>query len=137
MACVCELTAEPRVFPDNIAFVLVDDRSNAVPIKENCLAGKKVLRSKPIAQIKVFVKNGVDEAILLEWFVSELDYGTNSFTISLPFFGITRDWNVRIDLDEFSENPIYFTGEVEMRLMILDDLSTAISENTYTGECET
>ena len=67
-----------------------------VPKKKKYLGGKTALVESPVASIEVFVESEVDQACFLEWWVKELNYGTESFTINLPFFGIWKDWTVTV-----------------------------------------
>ena len=130
--CVCD-TNGLREFPDNLYDVLIDGFGTTIPRKLKGLGGKSLLTNKPEATITILVKNELDTSILLEWWTTELNCGINNFSINVPFFGIRRDWNVRVVGDLTESLKLGTTREVKMKLEILDDLQTAINENEYIG----
>ncbi len=129
MNCICDPSSLPRVFPDNLVYIMDKGRSNTVPKKKKYLGGRTELTTYPVANIEVFVSNEVDKAIFLEWWVTELNYGTESFSIKFPFFGIWKDWIVTAIGDEMKEEPSLESGTVKLSLKLVDDLQEAINTN--------
>lgn len=132
MSCVCDVTDGAREFPDNLVCVITDGFTGTAPRKKKYLGNKASLVDKATVSITILVRDETEAAIFLEWWVSELDYGVNPFTINVPFFGISRGWNVLAIGDMTDYLKIGTVREVKMKLRILNDLSEAISNN----ECE-
>ena len=129
MNCDCDVTSGVKEFPDNLVCVLVDGFGSTVPRKKKYLGGKNRLVDFLTITIEVLVKSEVDAAVLLEWWVSELDYGTKTFLIYLPYFGIRKKWTASIVGDMPETIVIGKTRNVKLRLKIYDDLSESILKN--------
>lgn len=133
MSCQCDLTTFPRAFPDNLVFLLDDDRKNMIPKKKRYLGKKTALVKKPTMNVSVIIESELDQAVFLEFWVTELNYGTELFTIKAPFFGIWHDWTVSV-IGDMEERPSKGWSDIKLGLKIEDDISEVI-ESMQCEEC--
>lgn len=126
----CVLNNGVREFPDGLACILVSGFSQTIKPKKNYLGGKsKVIN--PTGKIEVLVKSDLEYTIFTDWYISEIDYGNNDFTIEAPFFGLKRKWNVKIVGDVSASNSSQFVRKVQLNLEILDDVATVLVNSDY------
>lgn len=125
----CVVLNGVREFPDNLTFVLQDGFTSVVPKKTKGLGGRTILEESATVSIKVLLKTELEAAIFLEWWATELNYGTETFTINIPYFGIRKEWTVLI-LEQLKETLVIGTvREIAMNLKVLDDIDAAIAAN--------
>jgi len=78
--------------------------------------------------VTVFIKGDQNMSEFTDWYFNDISVGTGEFTIELPFFGITRLWNVvlttRISTAPDSKN--VKNRRIPMQLKILDDVSAYV-----------
>jgi hypothetical protein len=126
----CVINDGIREFPHALAYILISGFTSRLQQKKRFLNNKSRLEEQT-AKIKVRVISDYDLSILLEWWINEIDYGYESFTIEAPFFGLNRIWNVELtnDLSLLKENRK--SNDVLLELKILDDVETVIANNDY------
>lgn len=130
----CTVNYTPTEFPKSLVCILVSGFNQTLKPKKNYLGGKtKVIN--PTGKIEVLARDNIEYGIFTEWYVNELDYGNNSFTIEAPFFGLQRTWNVKIIGDVSASNSSYATRKAQMSLEILDDLATVLTNDDYVTKC--
>ena len=126
----CVLNNGVREFPTGLVYILVSGFNQTLKSKKNYLGGKsKVIN--PTGKIEVLAKSDLEYAIFTDWYINELDYGNNDFTIEAPFFGLTRRWNVKIVGDVSASNSSQFVRKVQLNLEILDDVATILANSDY------
>lgn len=135
MSCECVILNSIREFPKGLSFVLKDGYIASVPRKIKGLGGRTILDDYPIISIKVLLKTDMEIAIFLEWWTTEINYGTEDFTITVPFFGIIKNWKVIASGETREVLGIGTTRTIDMNLKILDDLDVAIAANILCEEC--
>lgn len=94
MSCVC--VDSPAGFPTSLACVIKEGYEGTLIRKKRYLGNVSVVLDNPIIGASVIVKYPSDLSIFASWWLDELDYGYLPFTLNLPFFGVTRDWQVKI-----------------------------------------
>ncbi len=115
-------------FPENIACALVDGFKDILPKTTKYLAAKKEV-GKANAKVTAFVKTHADMDEFTRWYITDLDWGVNVFTMSLPLFGVTRNWEVKLIKEpdiKPSSKAAYFR-DIQMDLEIQDDINDYIT----------
>lgn len=125
----CLINNGVRQFPKGLSYILRDNYSATAPQKKKYLGGKTLLLDDANLEITVLLPSTLDTTLFLEWWITELNFGTEDFTINLPYFGITKDWLV-VATNEIKEN---LKGgnhrSVVLKLKIKEDIETAINNN--------
>lgn len=126
----CVLNNGVREFPDGLVYILVSGFSQTLKAKKNYLGGKSKT-TNPTGKIEILSKSDLEYAIFTDWYINELGYGNNDFTIEAPFFGLKRKWNVRIIDDVSASNLSQFVRKGKLNLEILDDVATVLANSDY------
>ena len=130
----CTVNYTPTEFPKSLVCILVSGFNQTLKPKKNYLGGKsKVIN--PTGKIEVLARDNLEYGIFTEWYVNELDYGNNSFTLEAPFFGLQRAWNVKTIGDVSASNSSSKVRKATMTLEILDDVATVLANNDYETKC--
>lgn len=127
MACL--INNGVREFPKSLAYILKDGYSATAPQKKKYLGGKTLLLDDATLEITVLLPSTLDTTLFLEWWITELNFGTEDFAINIPYFGITKDWLV-VATNKITEN---LKGgnyrSVGLKLKIKEDIETAMNNN--------
>jgi hypothetical protein len=115
-------------FPIGISCRVTNGYKENFPETKKYLGGHKHVYL-PKATVKAIFETHADMETFMRWYITDLDYGVNTFTISLPLFGVTRAWEVQL-LNNLNTEPN--TGaanirEIQMDLKIIDDIDTYIA----------
>ncbi|MDM5264675.1 hypothetical protein PF327_10760 [Sulfurovum sp. XTW-4] len=115
-------------FPSTIACTIVNGFGEELPDTKNYLGGQTFI-NKSKGKVTAFIKTDADMETFTRWYITDTSYMTLPFTISLPFFGVTRNWNVK-----FTKKPnirpsdkASYIRYVDMELEIQDDIDAYIS----------
>ena len=126
----CVLNNGVREFPTGLVYILVNGFNQTLKSKKNYLGGKSKIIN-PAGKIEVLTKSDLEYAVFTDWYINEIDYGNNDFTIEAPFFGLKRKWNVKIVGDVSASNSSQFVRKVQLNLEILDDVATVLANSDY------
>lgn len=130
----CTVSYEPKEFPKSLVCILVSGFNQTLKPKKNYLGGKSKIIN-PTGKVEVLARDDLEYGIFTEWYVNELDYGNNSFTLEVPFFGLKRAWNVKIVGDVSASNSSSQVRKTTMTIEILDDIATVLANNDYETKC--
>ena len=122
MSCVCVDSGISK-FPSMLGCVITNGFEITVLKKKRYLANKSEVNDNPRVKAKVLIPQEGDIAIFATWWIEELNYGHNNFTINIPFFGILRDWNVRLknDLTETISAESGELREIDILMEVVDE----------------
>lgn len=122
-------------FPGTIALLITDGFTTVTPRKTLGLGSRSILDEYLKTTVKIILKTEADASIFLEWWVLQLNCGLESFTVNLPYNGITKTWNVIATNDLTETIKIGVIREITLNLKVLDNLGVAIEQNNPCEGC--
>lgn len=135
MACVCTDNGL-REFPSVLGRVVTNGYEEKHKGDIWCFADESV-RVKEDVSIEVIIKTLSDMTLFTHWYYNEIAKGTLSFLVTIPIFGITRAWEVKM---KPGFNASLLNGatvrNVKMELKVLDDIAVIVDEEAGNLLCE-
>ncbi|MDM5272075.1 hypothetical protein PGH07_07775 [Sulfurovum sp. zt1-1] len=115
-------------FPSTIACTVNSGFKDILPETIKGLGGQKLLGNAN-GKVTAFIKTHAEMEQFTRWYITDINWRVDAFTISLPLFGVTRDWNVRLTKtpDIKPSDKASYIRYVDMELEVLDDIDTYIS----------
>ena len=115
-------------FPTNLGCVTTNGYNESFPVTRQYLGGRKFTYPTTV-NVEVFIGSHSDMEDFMRWYITDLAWGTNSFTISIPLFGVTRAWSVKIvnDINVKNNENTASIRTIPMVLEVLDDIDTYIN----------
>ena len=83
------------VYPEELGCIVVDGYVENSGKLEYCLGKTGVFATNETMIGKIMIEDNVALSKLASWYIKELNYGNNQFTVSLPFMGTTATWTVK------------------------------------------
>lgn len=115
-------------FPTTLSCTVTSGFKEILPETTMYLGGE-TYTDKGRATVDALIDSHSDMEDFTRWYITDLSWGTLPFTITLPLFGVTRAWNVKltkaIDIEHINDSAINRT--INMDLEIQDDIDTYIS----------
>ncbi len=99
MGCVIQI----KNFP-SIGCLIADGNLNTLARKDKYLGGAISDFIDGKMTVKLLLQTDVEMVMFAEWWVTDLNYGTNPFNITLPFFATTKEYMV------YMTNPLVENG---------------------------
>ena len=120
------LTSYGFVYPEELGCIVVDGYTETSGSSMSyCLGKTNVRKVNEVMVGKIMLTDAASLSKLVSWYVNELSYGNESFTVSLPFMGTTAVWSVKF-IDTLVQSLISGQiGTVAIKLEMLDYLPTA------------
>ncbi|RLA74310.1 MAG: hypothetical protein DRG30_05450 [Epsilonproteobacteria bacterium] len=115
-------------FPSNIACSVTSGFNESFPKVNRYLGGEKYVHLST-GRVTISIESHSDMELFSSWYIDDISWGVDPFTISLPFFGVIRDWNVRLtkEINTKPNSKAVFHRYISMELEILDDISAYIN----------
>ncbi len=116
---------EPKYaeFPESISCVVTKGYVEKSPFRKKYLGNQFGDASPAEIGVSAITETNSDIQAFERWY---LDNGHASFTISLPLFGVERDWNVRFAAPVDTSLLGSEGREIPMKLVLVDDVSDYI-----------
>ncbi len=135
MSCVCTDNGL-REFPSNLGCIVID--GYGVSHDGDWLGfADETLTVNETVTAEVIIKTKTEMALFAHWYYNELLRGTLSFLITIPLFGITRAWEVRMmkGLNEaLVGNGV--ARNIKMELEVLTDIGAIADDAAGDMLCE-
>jgi len=111
-------------FPSDIACIIAKGYNEELPFKKKYI-NRQGDAPQPLVNATALTNTDEKMVTFTRWY---LDNGDAPFTLSLPLYGLTRDWNVRIveKITTAPRNIGAFIRDMPMKLEILDDIKSII-----------
>jgi len=115
-------------FPTDITCVVTRGFSEGFPEAKNYLGEEKFVYPST-AKVTALIKTHADMEVFTRWYITDIAWGTGTFTISLPLFGVTRDWEVRLinKIDTKPNDKAAWLRDIPMELELIDDIDDYIA----------
>lgn len=114
-------------FPTTITYVKTSGFKEEFPESITFLGGSSFVYD-PIVDIELRITNDSDFKDFLDWYISDISYGSTNFTITMPFFGVNRAWDVKIcNKPISSSSDVWDMRNIPLKLRVLDDISTYVA----------
>lgn len=82
-------------FPTNLGCTITAGYGEQFPKTKQYLGGSKY-NYNPVVKVAAQITSHADMEDFTRWYITDIDWGTAPFTISLPLFGVIRNWNVQL-----------------------------------------
>ena len=138
MACTCTDNGLIE-FPSALGCILVNGynaKHGATEVK-NYLGNKtSTYTPKPTINVNVILTSNTDMAIFAAWYYTEILQGTVNFLITMPIFGVTKAWEVKLlnGLEQSLENDVTISN-VKMNLELVSDIASTIEDDASSLLC--
>jgi len=115
-------------FPTDISCAITEGFQEQLPSATRYLGGKSVVNPSR-GKVKVIFTSHADFETFMRWYITDINYGLDSFTITVPFFGVSRAWEVKIltELDTAPNAKASYIREIQMDLEIIDNIDDYIA----------
>lgn len=115
------------IFPTTLSCTVSSNFKEILPETKKYI-GSKTYTHKARATVDAVIDSHADMDDFTRWYITDISWGTDSFTITLPLFGVSRAWNVKlatpINIEHIGESAINRT--IKMELEIQDNIDTYI-----------
>jgi len=115
-------------FPTAISCVISKGFGESFPDVKKFLGNKKFVYPTTATATAVITSHENMETFA-RWYIDDLDWGTSEFTVILPFFGVSRAWNVKLTkkIDVKPNESGIWNRHISMELEIVDDIDDYIT----------
>jgi len=135
MACEFDCKSGVSAFPASLTCVQIDGYQETQERSIIGLNSQQIVNELPKVSFKIIVKGKMDTQIFSYWWINEVKYGVEPFTVSLTLFGVEREWIVRATNDLGASMVGVLNREYTLDCEVLEDVSAIISEAVEAGFC--
>lgn len=121
-----------EVFPEELAIIVFDGFTQTISgVNTLCLSGSTNTSRQPSVDASLVFLTPSDMNDFFYWWSNDIDYGAKVFTITLPFMGVTRAWEVIIDGGFTTSLKSSTLRTVQIKLELQEDITEFLPVTTY------